>query len=209
MFMRCCQFFSYAHKKILFHKKISFFFRTLWIDDIEKKSINTINIKGSALFDTNEIADAYLKYRPTFGEDIFNTIVQFCQESSSCDFNLAVDVGCGSGQSSVPLTKYFQKVIGIDSSRAQLERAPKGFCNLQFFEGKGEDLSAVHSSQVDLVTTAQALHWMNKSVFFQEADRILKPGGSLIVYGYGHCRLELPNAQHIVNHVSVLIVCID
>ncbi len=38
-------------------------------------------------------------------------------------FSLAVDVGCGTGQSSRPLGPYFDKVIGIDRSEEQLANA--------------------------------------------------------------------------------------
>ena len=33
---------------------------------------------------------------------------------------VAVDVGCGTGQSTFPLTEHFDKVYGIDPSKAQV-----------------------------------------------------------------------------------------
>ena len=38
---------------------------------------------------------------------------------------LAVDIGCGTGQSTRPLAPYFEKVLGFDISEAQLENARK------------------------------------------------------------------------------------
>ena len=38
-------------------------------------------------------------------------------------YHLAVDVGCGSGQSTRPLAPYFKKVIGVDVSEAQIAKA--------------------------------------------------------------------------------------
>ena len=38
-------------------------------------------------------------------------------------FKVAVDVGCGSGQSTRPLAPHFEKVIGIDVSEAQIAAA--------------------------------------------------------------------------------------
>lgn len=40
-------------------------------------------------------------------------------------FHLAVDVGCGSGQSTQMLAKWFEKVIGTDISEAQIEEAKR------------------------------------------------------------------------------------
>ena len=39
--------------------------------------------------------------------------------------NLAVDIGCGTGQSTRPLAPYFEKVLGFDISEAQLENAKR------------------------------------------------------------------------------------
>lgn len=36
---------------------------------------------------------------------------------------IAVDVGCGSGQSTVNLAPFFNRVCGIDVSEAQIEEA--------------------------------------------------------------------------------------
>jgi hypothetical protein len=38
---------------------------------------------------------------------------------------------------------------------------------------------------VDLVTVAQALHWLEVEEFYREADRVLAPGGVLAVWTYG------------------------
>ena len=38
---------------------------------------------------------------------------------------LAVDIGCGTGQSTRPLSPYFENVLGFDISEAQLENAKK------------------------------------------------------------------------------------
>ena len=38
---------------------------------------------------------------------------------------------------------------------------------------------------VDLVTSCQAVHWFDDlGAFYAEADRVLRPGGAIAVYGY-------------------------
>lgn len=50
------------------------------------------------------------------------TCLQFsCQKDPP--FELAVDVGCGSGQGTVLLAKHFTSVVGTDISPAQMEMA--------------------------------------------------------------------------------------
>lgn len=40
---------------------------------------------------------------------------------------------------------------------------------------------------MDLVTVAQALHWFDVGRFFEEAQRVLVPGGVLAVWSYARC----------------------
>lgn len=37
---------------------------------------------------------------------------------------------------------------------------------------------------VDLITTAQAVHWFDLSKFYPEVKRVLKTNGVLAIYGY-------------------------
>ncbi|XP_076472850.1 putative methyltransferase DDB_G0268948 [Babylonia areolata] len=152
------------------------------------------------LFQSSDIADYYLKYRPTYSRDVFDTIVNFCKEKESASFSLALDVGCGSGQSTLPLTKHFQKVIGIDVSDAQISKAPTQISNVSFRVGPAEDLSFVDSGTVDLVTVAQALHWLDYQRLYEEAQRVLKPCGALVVYGYGMPTLSEAKSQEVIDY---------
>jgi SAM-dependent methyltransferase len=50
--------------------------------------------------------------------------------------------------------------------------------------------SGLASASADLVTVAQALHWLEPGEFYQEADRVLAPGGVLAVWTYGTQTVE-------------------
>ncbi|GFN93640.1 methyltransferase domain containing protein [Plakobranchus ocellatus] len=146
------------------------------------------------LFTNAKQTELYAQFRPRYTEEVFKTIIDYCGETSS-DFQLAVDVGCGSGQSTEPLSKHFKRVLGLDVSALQIAKAPSNIPNTTFRTCKAEDLSIVQSGTADLVTVAQAFHWMDQKRFFSEADRILKPGGSLIIYGYATCTLAPKEAD--------------
>lgn len=156
------------------------------------------------LFKWSKIATAYAKYRPTYGKEVFDTIINFCKETND-SLSLAIDVGCGSGQSTIPLAKDFDKVIGIDVSVKQIENAPENLPNVSFRTGLAEDLSFLSDGTVDLVTVAQTLHWLDLKAFFGEVQRILKPGGSLVVYGYGLAVLDNSKALEVQNYVRTYV----
>ena len=64
---------------------------------------------------------AYSLHRPNYPDKLIDLA---CLNLRS--YEMALDVACGSGQLTNALSKRFSKVIGIDRSKAQLEKALKG-----------------------------------------------------------------------------------
>ena len=61
--------------------------------------------------------------------------------------------------------------------------------NIEYKYGTAENFS-LPAQSCDLITVAQALHWFDQKLFFQEVDRTLKPKGRLAVFGYGMCSID-------------------
>lgn len=95
----------------------------------------------------------------------------------------ALDVGCGTGQSTRALQAIAERVVGVDPSRAMLDEVPAEW-GLTVLEGRGEALPIADAS-VDLVTAGLAFHWMKRAQFLPEARRVLRPGGHLVIYNNG------------------------
>lgn len=168
------------------HRKIVF--QTLW------RYISDTSGNMNKLFQSLDHAQSYTKFRPVYPKEVLTTIIDFYEKELNCYEN-ALDIGCGSGQSTVELTKHFKNVIGMDVSEAQISQAPKSIPNLKFLVGEAENLS-FEAGSIDLITVAQAMHWMDTSRFYASADNVLKPGGVLAVYGYGQIYLDVPEATH-------------
>lgn len=62
--------------------------------------------------------------------------------------------------------------------------------------------SGLPDRSVDLVTVAQALHWLDPELFFNEAKRVLAPGGATAVWGYGDPVLDTPELQAILHQFN-------
>ncbi|GFU07829.1 putative methyltransferase DDB_G0268948 [Trichonephila clavipes] len=139
----------------------------------------------SALFAGAKHAQLYAKYRLNPPESFINSIVTYLKSKITTPLKKAVDIGCGSGQSTVVLSPYFETILGIDVSEAQIECAKQmhTLSNVEFRVSKGETLPAT-SSTVDLVTFSQSLHWFNTCEIFPEVQRVLKPNGVIAAYGY-------------------------
>lgn len=101
-----------------------------------------------------------------------------------------MDVGCGSGFVGLQLTKYFTHVLGTDLSDTMIEasRATAGsesIKNIEFLQAPAERApDRVKAGSVDMITAAEACHWMDMDQFFRESARILKPNGTLSYWFY-------------------------
>ncbi len=113
---------------------------------------------------------------------------------------LALDCGTGNGQAAVGLSVHFARVVATDPSEAQLAHAAPA-ANVEYRYARAE-ASGLPDASVDLVTAAQALHWFDTAAFFEEARRVLAPGGAIAVWGYGDPVLEDPPLQSIVHEFN-------
>ncbi|XP_069497380.1 uncharacterized protein [Ambystoma mexicanum] len=100
-------------------------------------------------------------------------------------FMLAVDVGCGTGQSTRVLAPHFQKVVGVDISEAQIGEAKEisGPPNISYFVCFAENLP-FNDASVDLILASAAVHWFNIEKFMKEVNRVLKPTGCVALMSY-------------------------
>jgi ubiquinone/menaquinone biosynthesis C-methylase UbiE len=95
----------------------------------------------------------------------------------------ALDVACGTGQSTLALKEVASQVVGTDTSREMLAQATRE-AGVRYVEAPAEDLPFADDSFC-LVTVALALHWFERSRFLTEVRRVLDPGGWLVVYDNG------------------------
>jgi SAM-dependent methyltransferase len=108
---------------------------------------------------------------------------------------LAWDCATGNGQAAVSLASYFSRVEATDISAEQIEHSvphPK----VRYRVCPAEETPFADQS-FDLITVATAVHWFDLPGFFREAERVLKPGGILAIWSYGHLQIE-PEIQEVM-----------
>jgi SAM-dependent methyltransferase len=128
-------------------------------------------------------ADRYAAYRPTYPDALFDFLADCCH-----DRRHAWDCATGSGQTAIALTHYFARISATDASTAQVEAA-KAHPKIDYRVATAE-ASGLAPASVDLITVSQALHWFDIDRFFDEAVRVLVPGGVLAAWSYGLCHVD-------------------
>jgi SAM-dependent methyltransferase len=138
-----------------------------------------------------ELADLYHRYRHGYPAAVLDAVTGIFGLTAD---DLVVDVGCGTGQLTLPMAARVRAVIGVDPERDMLQRARQaardaGVANAVWMLGADADLPAVRAllagRSVGAVTVGQALHWMDHQALFSDAMPLLRPGGGIAVVTNG------------------------
>lgn len=135
-------------------------------------------------------ARQYASFRPQYPDELFAYLA-----SLTLSHELAWDVGTGSGQAAHQLAKHFQHVLATDGSADQIAQAishPK----VEYQIVRAEDVNLPPRS-VDLITSAQAVHWFDLDTFYPLVGRVAKPEGVIAVWMY-HLAVVTPEIDAIV-----------
>ncbi|KAG5637411.1 hypothetical protein H0H81_004669 [Sphagnurus paluster] len=146
-------------------------------------------------------ASVYSSFRPTYPKKLFQEIFDY-HRSEKAAWEVAVDLGCGTGQATIELKDKFTSVIGIDPSQPMIEAAQAKWRGepLTFQQGRSEDLrNVLPNDSVDLIISAQASHWFNWDKVWPEVNRVLRGGGSAAFWTYAEFRLsEYPSTTPLI-----------
>jgi hypothetical protein len=119
----------------------------------------------------------YATFRPSYPKELYEFIFSHLKNK-----RVAWDCATGNGQVAHYLSDHFQKIYATDISQKQIDNA---FLkdNIVYSVCKAEQTTFA-DQQFDLITVAQALHWIDTSAFYKEVIRTSKPDALLAVWGY-------------------------
>lgn len=145
-------------------------------------------------FTYQSAAKRYASFRPYFHPLVIEKIKAFLHLQEPVPY--ALDVACGTGQSSLALTAIASDVMGVESSQAMLEEATQDE-RIHYLLTSAEHLP-LPNAVFDIITVANAFHWFDHERFLAEASRVLHPNGWLIIYtnGFQSSMQENPEFRH-------------
>lgn len=114
---------------------------------------------------------------------------------------LALDIACGTGQSSIALSSISERVVGFDVSWSMLANAESDD-RVRYVLAQAEAMPFGNNA-VPFASCALAFHWFDRDVFLRESWRVLKPKGLLFVYnnGFTGSMKEDPSFHNWAQHV--------
>lgn len=129
-------------------------------------------------FDSATVAARYAADRPSGHARVLNALRAALE--NELPVNRALDVGCGTGHSTLALLPYAYEIVAIDSSSEMLALATP-HARIEYLKAFAEALP-FRVANFDLVTVSSAYHWFDHERFLAEAARVLRPGGWLVLY---------------------------
>ncbi len=138
-----------------------------------------------------DVADYYHRYRRGYPSEVFDVLADVFGLTAD---DVAVDLGCGTGQVALPLAGRVRAVVGVDPEPDMLAHgrraaAEQGLANLSWVVGTDADVPALRAAlgdgSVGVVTIGQALHWMRHDDLFRAVRPLVRPGGGVAVLTNG------------------------
>jgi ubiquinone/menaquinone biosynthesis C-methylase UbiE len=128
--------------------------------------------------------EAYTKYRPSYPTALISTIRERCGIKPGSS---VADIGSGTGISTELLLEHGYRVFAVEPNREMREAAEALLAKSAGFVSVdgGAEATTLADRSIDLVLCAQAFHWFDHSQCRVEFERILKPGGSVMLVWNG------------------------
>ncbi len=110
---------------------------------------------------------------------LLNRILALLNPESNQKF---LDLGCGTGNYTIPLSEKGIDLIGIDPSKKMIETARARTKNVSWKIGTAENIPADNQTFQGVIATLTMHHWNNIKKAFQEINRVLKKDGRIVIF---------------------------
>jgi SAM-dependent methyltransferase len=139
----------------------------------------TSQIWGMGRFATT--AALYEQFRPPYSPEFFRAVVEKLRLGKQ---HALIDLGTGPGLLALGFAPYVGRIVGVDPEPAMLEVAGRAA------DRAGHDLALIESAaealpreigSFDVVTIGRALHWMDRDRIGSLLERLVAPGGVVLV----------------------------
>ncbi|KQY07577.1 methyltransferase type 11 [Mycobacterium sp. Root135] len=124
----------------------------------------------------------YARYRPGYPETFFADVVARFRLDGT---GRLLDLGCGTGQLTVPLARHVTEALGVDPEPEMLVEAANrarelGVTNVSWAQGSSEDLPG-EFGRFTLVTMGRSFHWMDRERVLSALDGMVEADGGVVM----------------------------
>ena len=131
---------------------------------------------------SGETAIYYAKYRRGYPPAAVDAIVEAFGLGVD---DLVIDLGCGTGQLTLPLAEHVTEAVGMDPEPEMLTEAARQaqaarVTNVTWVQGSSEALPG-NIGRFKLVTMGRSFHWMNREQVLTVLEGMVDDDGGLVI----------------------------
>ena len=150
------------------------------IDHQEVSVTDSLGSSGDGLFAGT--AWHYARYRPGYPEAFFADVVARFRLDGT---GRLLDLGCGTGQLTVPLARHVTEALGVDPEPEMLVEAANraresNVTNVAWAQGSSADLPG-EFGRFKLVTMGRSFHWMDRGRVLAALDGMVEADGGVVM----------------------------
>ncbi|MBU3145662.1 bifunctional 2-polyprenyl-6-hydroxyphenol methylase/3-demethylubiquinol 3-O-methyltransferase UbiG [Clostridium sp. CF012] len=151
------------------------------------------------------IAGTYEEIRPSYPEKLIQDVI------SKTDLKLndmLLEIGAGTGKATIQFADKGFRVQAIELGEDMAEIL-KDKCNtypdVSVDVVSFEEWNCPNNQKYDMIYSAQAFHWIDKSIKYKKCHELLKDNGYLVLFWYNPCDDKLPATIIIEEKVERII----
>lgn len=124
----------------------------------------------------------YARYRPGYPREVVDDLIQRLGLDGT---GRLLDLGCGTGQLTLPLADHVVEAVGMDDEPGMLAEASRqaqdaAVTNVSWIHGNSADLPG-DLGHFTLVTMGRSFHWMDREHVLAALDDMVDGDGSLVI----------------------------
>lgn len=132
-------------------------------------SFSTRHLDRSRANSFGSVAEQYDRFRPTFPDVLMDRLAALHPQQ-------VLEVGCGTGKAAISLSVRGLSVLGVEPDPRMAEIARRNGISVEVARFEDWDSGG---RRFDLITCADAWHWIDPTIGRARARELLAPGGSI------------------------------
>jgi SAM-dependent methyltransferase len=125
----------------------------------------------------------YARYRPGYPQELLDIVAA---RTGLDGGQRVLDIGCGSGQIAIRLARHASEVVAIDPLPGMLAQGraaarAAGVPNITWRQGDDGQVAALAGAGAHVAVFAASFHWTDRPAVLAALDRVLDPGGAVVV----------------------------